>query len=389
MNRSLYERFDTPVNRAGTESVKWDIRESFGNADALPMWVADMDFQTADGILDAMRERVNHGIFGYPTDCARDRECVKNWLKTRHACEIQEDWVLSSPGVVDSLYHVLRAIKPEGARIVIQPPVYGPFRSMPEKAKMQVLENPLIEGENGWEMDFDGLEAIFKQGADALILCSPHNPVGRIWKRNELETLAGLCARYGVIIISDEIHADFELRGQKHTPIFAIPGAENAVMLISATKTFNLAALRHSNIVCANAEIRKKIENSLSEAMTDVNLFGKLATRAAYETGEEWLDALIEYLTDGRDILADGLNAIPGIRANRPEGTYLMWVDMRALKMDNEALKRFMIDRCGVIPNEGAFFGRQGEGFVRLNFATTHANLRLAVERIRKAVESL
>lgn len=387
MNQQLYRRFDEPVNRVNTECIKWDNRKGFGNADALPMWVADMDFRTADGIVEALTARAAHGVFGYCQDSERDRLAVVNWMKTRHHTDVSPEWVLYSPGVVDSMYHILRGLYKEGARIVIQPPVYGPFRAMIEKARMTCVENPLVHDEAGWHMDYEGLEDCLRAGADAIMVCSPHNPVGRVWTRAELETLASLCAKYHTRVICDEIHGDFELSGAVHTPILSIPGAEDAVMMISATKTFNLAALRHSTILCADEGARKAIAASLSEAMAETNLFGRLATRVAYETGAEWLDALLAYLSDGRDLLEKGLSEIPGLKPSHVEGTYLMWVDARELGMDNEKLQRFFIDDCGVIPNDGLAFGERGRGFVRLNFATTHANLREALRRIGEAVE--
>lgn len=386
MKHDMYNLFDTPVNRVGTECIKWDGRADFGNAEALPMWVADMDFRTADGIIEALEDRVRHGVFGYATNDPKDKQAVVQWMKTRHACDVKDEWILYSPGVVDSIYHILKAVVPEGGRVVIQTPVYGPFHSMTRKANMQLVENPLLLKNGRWEMDFDGLEAIFKEGAQAIILCSPHNPVGRVWTAEELGRLVSLCNRYHVRVISDEIHADFELRGARHTPILTVPGAENAVMLISATKTFNLAALRHSTILCPDAETRGKIKDNLNEVMADVNLFGRLATRAAYTTGGEWLDALLEYLSDGRDILFEGLKAIPGLKPTCPEGTYLMWVDCSQLGLEGDALNEFFIKKCGVIPSGGAFFGTQGNSFIRLNFATPHANLREAVRRIERAV---
>ncbi|MBQ3080015.1 MAG: pyridoxal phosphate-dependent aminotransferase [Clostridia bacterium] len=389
MNMDLYRRFDIPVDRVNTECIKWDNREALGNKDALPMWVADMDFRTADGIIDALASRVQHGIFGYAQDASLDKAACALWMKNRHNCEVKPEWLIYSPGVVDSIYHVLSAVCKPGSRVVIQPPVYGPFSAMCNKAKMQIVENPLIETENGFEIDFNGMEECFKAGADAFVFCSPHNPVGRIWKAEELQNVVELCNRYGVQMISDEIHCDFELRGQKHIPLIAIPGGENAVVLISATKTFNLAALRHSTIICPNEEIRNKVIASMSEAMTDVNLFGRLATRAAYQTGGEWLDALNEYLTDGRDILAEGINSIDGLRVHAPEGTYLMWVNAKALGMNSDQLNNFFVEKCAVIPVIGTAFGAQGEGFVRLNFATAHKNLEIALERIEKAVRAL
>ncbi len=389
MNTELYRGFDAAINRENTESVKWDARKSFGNADALPMWVADMDFVTPKGVIEGLKKRVEHGIFGYPTDPEPDRQALSEWLSTRHGCKVAPECALFSPGVVDSIYHVLRAMFPKGAKIVIQPPVYGPFRSMPERADMQVVENPLVCLNGEWKIDFDGLESLFKSGADALVFCSPHNPVGRIWRREELQTLVSLCNKYNIALISDEIHADFELRGHRHIPILAIEGAENAVMLVSATKTFNLAALRHSAIVVKNAKTREKISAVLGEVMADVNLFGRLATRFAYQTGGEWLDALNEYLTDGRDILLDGFAKIDGIDATKPEGTYLMWLDMRKLGMSDDELARFTTEKCGVILSGGTFFGQCGSGFMRLNFATRHANIKTALDRISAAVKKL
>lgn len=386
MNNRLYERFDVPVDRVNTECIKWDLREKLGNKDALPMWVADMDFRTADGILDAMRARVEHGIFGYPMECAADERAVINWMKTRHGCDVQEEWILYSPGVVDSMYHIMNAVASADARVVIQPPIYGPFDGMIRKAGMTKVEVPLLYGDDGWRMDFEGLERAFQQGAKLLLMCSPHNPVGRVWHMDELQTLVDLCARYQVFIICDEIHADFELRGAKHIPILSVPGVQNTVMMISATKTFNLAALRHSTVLCPDADIREKIRESMSKAMVDVNLFGRIATRAAYETGAEWLDALNEYLSDGRDIFYEGLKKIPGLRPAKVEGTYLMWLDCSGLGLEGDALNNFFVKKCAVIPTEGTAFGTQGSAFVRLNFATTHENLREAVRRIGKAV---
>lgn len=386
MNQQLYKRFDEPVNRVNTECAKWDNRKDFGNADALPMWVADMDFRTADGILETLTARTAHGVFGYCADSERDRAAVVNWMKTRHHTDVSPEWVLYSPGVVDSMYHILHGLFKEGARIVIQTPVYGPFRRMIEKAKMTCVENPLLHDETGWHMDYAHLEECLRAGADGIMVCSPHNPVGRVWTKAELETLVSLCAKYHTRIICDEIHADFELAGAVHSPMLSIPGAEDAVMMISATKTFNLAALRHSTILCPDEKAREAIAGSLRDSMAETNLFGRLATRAAYETGAEWLDALLCYLSDGRDLLYAGLSEIPGLKPTHVEGTYLMWVDARELGMDSEKLNRFFIDDCGVIPSDGLAFGERGRGFVRLNFATTHANLREALRRIGEAI---
>ncbi|MBQ6646255.1 MAG: aminotransferase class I/II-fold pyridoxal phosphate-dependent enzyme, partial [Clostridia bacterium] len=276
----------------------------------------------------------------------------------------------------------------KGSRVVVQPPVYGPFFSVPKKAGMEVIENPLIRDENGWRMDFDGLEALLKKGADALVLCSPHNPVGRIWTGDELRRLCSLCNRYAVTLISDEIHSDFELEG-RHTCLLSLEAADRAVQLVSATKTFNLAALRHSAILCRNAELREKIRAQLDRAMADVNLYGRLATRLAYENGDDWLDTLLVYLRENRDTMATALRATGLLQPTHVQGTYLMWVDCRALKLGNKELMDFFIKKAGIIPSEGGFFGAQGEGFIRLNLATQRSRILEAADKIAAALKTL
>ena len=372
--------------RENTESEKWDDRAYFGNAEALPMWVADMDFPTVPEVIEGLNRRTSHGAFGYNIALDADKQALTLWFQNRHGLSVQKQDVLFCPGVVDAICHTLTALFKKGSRIVVQPPVYGPFFRMIEKAGMEVAENPLIHTSGGWRMDFDGLETLLKQGASAILLCSPHNPVGRIWTRDELTTLAGLAVKYGARILSDEIHADFELRDYRHSCILSIPGAENAVQLVSATKTFNLAALRHSAIICRDEEARRKIEASLSEVMADVNLFGKLATRLAYTHGENWLDTLLIYLSENRDRMESALNERGILKPVHVEGTYLMWVDCRALGMENKQLMDYFIRKIGILPSEGTFFGAQGNGFIRLNLATQHSRIEEAIERINKAI---
>lgn len=385
-DRCLYERFDAPFPRENTESAKWDDRAAFGNEKALPMWVADMDFPTVPEVIKGLVERTIHGAFGYSTHGDLDRLALINWYKKRHALTVQSEDILFCPGVVDGIYHTLCALFEKGSRVVIQPPVYGPFFSMVEKAGMQVLENPLIQADDGWKMDFNGLEEILKRGAEAVLLCSPHNPVGRVWTMRELEQLCALADKYNTRVICDEIHADFELGGGRHTCILTVPGSENAVQLVSATKTFNLAALRHSAILCRDAAAREKIQARLSEAMADINLYGCLATRLAYEHGENWLDTLLSYLAESRDIMENALKKTGKLNPVHIEGTYLLWVDCRALGMSNQELKAFFIQKAGIIPSEGTFFGKQGDGFIRLNLATQHARIYEAIDRINAAL---
>ena len=379
--------FDKPFSRENTESTKWDMRASFGNASALPMWVADMDFPTADCVIDGLTARTAHGAFGYSLGAEKDKAATIAWYARRHDCHFTEEDILFSPGVVDSIYHVLKACCAQGDMVAIQSPVYGPFRMMSEKAKMTIADAPLKNEDGVWKMDFDALEQAFIAGAKTLILCSPHNPVGRVWTRDELTRVVELCDKYGILLISDEIHADFELGGSKHICILNLR-EKNTVQLISATKTFNLAALRHSAIIIKDAALREKVKAQLDEVMADVNLYGRLATRFAYEGGDEWLDSLLAYLTEGRDILEQGIRETGVLVPSHVEGTYLMWVDCRALGLHNDALKELFIREIGIIPNDGIFFGACADGFIRLNFATSHDNIRRAVELIRKKVHA-
>jgi len=385
MLTQLYNAFDKELDRRNTESLKWDMRAHFGNAEALPMWVADMDFATAPCVIEGLVNRTLHGAFGYSIGEERDEQALKNWMKNRHALDIAEDDIVFCPGVVDAIYHTLVAMLNKGDKVAFQVPAYGPFRFMTEKAEMICVENPLVCEDGYWRMDLENLEEAFKGGVKAFILCSPQNPVGRIWKRCELEQVTALCKKYNVLLVCDEIHSDFELDGNRHTCILDVKDSENAVQLVSATKSFNLAALRHSALICRNAEIREKIAARFKEVMCDVNLYGRLATRYAYEGGAEWMTALNLYLTDSRNALERAIRDTGVLIPSRVEGTYLMWVDCRALKLDNKELMELFVKKVGIIPTEGVFFGDVGNGFVRFNMATRHANIDEAASRIRRA----
>ena len=389
MKSELYYGFDKPLDRNKTESIKWELPRKSENEHAIPMWVADMDFRTASCVIDALKSRTEHGAFGYSSGEETDKAALINWLKRRHNCNIEQNNILFSPGVVDSIYHILRALLKKGDSVIIQPPVYGPFKAMIEKAGMKAVKNPLKINNNRYEPDFEGLEAALKKGAKALLICSPHNPVGRIWSKSELETTAYLCKKYNVLLLCDEIHADIELDGNRHTSIITVKAAENAIMLVSATKTFNLAALRHSAIICRDDQILAKINERLNEVMADINLYGRLATRAAYLNGDKWLDALNEYISDGKKIFMNRINNIPGLSSTNTEGTYLNWLDAKELGMDDEKLYSFFVNECGIIPSRGTDFGTEGSGFLRINLATTHANIIKAAENIERAVSKL
>lgn len=380
--------FDEGVNRAGTNCEKWDERkEVFGTEDVLPMWVADMDFAAPQPVIDALSRRVAHGAFGYTAITDADYEAVTGWVKRRHNLEIEKSDVLFSPGVVDSLRIAVAAVTQPGDTAVILTPVYGPFYASAEAAQCHIRRCPLVQDKDGWHIDFDDLEAAFKAGAKAFMLCNPHNPVGRVWTRAELESICALARKYNVTIISDEIHADLEMPGYKVTPILSVE--PNAIQLISATKTFNLAALRHSSVLIKNADLRARFKAEYDKRGIDgINLFGALAQRTAYNEGEAWLNELLTYIDGNRRIVEDALKDTI-VKCSRLEATYLMWLDMRALDMAQKELMRFVIEKARLGLNDGTFFGEEGTGFVRLNLATPRKNVVEAMARLTAALKAL
>ncbi len=391
MERAFFEAFEEGVDRRGTYCEKWDFNEkNFGRADVIPMWVADMDFASPECVREALICRASHPAYGYTEFNGPMMEAVANWMKARHGFEMNPEWGMYSSGVVDSMLFALKAVTNPGDKVIVQPPVYGPFYRMTRTAGCEVLLNPLVETEGGWRMDLEGLKRHLKDGARAFMLCSPHNPVGRVWTRDELQVVVNLLNEYGAALIADEIHADFVMPGRKHTCSLTLSGAEKAILLVSATKTFNLAGLRTSTMVVRDEALRARIQDTMKKMGADTpNIFGAVAQTAAYQCGASWLDALIEYL-DGNRQLAEAFFAesAPEIRPSRMEGTYLMWLDCRALGLNQQALERFFIEKAGVGLSSGTHFGAEGEGFMRINLAAPRSRVREALARIGEAVKN-
>lgn len=381
-------QFDAGVRREGTHCLKWDERKDvFGREDVIPLWVADMDFAAPEPVIRAIIQRAQHGAFGYSGHNPEDVQAVVRWMKNRHGVDVSEDAVLFSPGVVDSLRIAVAAVTKPGDAVVVQTPVYGPFYNAVEAAGCVIRRNPLLDTPEGWKMDFDDLETALREGARAVLLCNPHNPVGRVWSRAELEQLSALTRRWGAVLIADEIHADLEMPGYKNTSVIAVD--PDSMALISATKTFNLAALRHSSAIIPNPERRKAFQDEYNRRGIDgLNLFGALAQRAAYEEGGPWLDELLEYLDGTRAFVERFLRErLPMIHPSRLMGTYLMWLDMRDLGLEGDALPRFLIDKAGLGMTNGAYFGPEGAGFMRLNIATPRSNVERAMEQLESALK--
>ena len=391
MNPFYREYLDAEIDRHGTNCIKWDYLErTFGRPDLIAAWVADMDFRTAPTVQQALVERAQNAIYGYTDNAVAEKKAECGWIQRRYGVEIQPEWILFSAGVIDSLFCCVRALTEDTDAILIQPPVYGPFFAAVNSFGRRLVRNRLMETEDGWKMDFDDLEKQFASGVKMMILCSPHNPVGRVWTREELTRVIELANRYNVIVIADEIHADFNMGVRPQTRILDVEGANRCVMLTSATKSFNLAGLRQSSCIIKNPELREKVRHEMHLAhATDPNLFGAIAQRTAYETGDEWMDAVVEYIRENRDYVCNYLKEnLPMIKTHPQEGTYPLWLDMRALNMDHESLKKMLIDEAHIAFTSGTDFGEEGDRHFRLNLASPRRNMERVMENLNKAIRS-
>lgn len=387
LNAEYRAYLENGVDRTGTHCLKWDDRKNtFGREDVLPMWVADMDFPTLPAICQALAKRTEHPVFGYTFVTPEEKRAELGWLERRHGVKAEEDWILYCDGVVDSLFACARAFARPGSQIMVQPPVYGPFYQAAKVNGFGLWRNGLRQTEDGWHMDLENMEQGFRSGVSMFLLCNPHNPVGRVWTREELLQVTELADRYGVTIVSDEIHSDFIYAPHRLNSILSLPHPERRIMLHSATKTFNLAALRQSSLLAPGEEKRALLRTELEKMHAGTpNLFGALAQRVAYEQGDEWLDELLRYLQENRDWLKDALSRrLPQIRMSDLEGTYLAWLDFRAFQMDQETLSEKLIRETGLGLSSGLQFGEEGNGFFRMNLATQRKNVEEAVDRLAK-----
>ncbi|CQR48217.1 Cystathionine beta-lyase PatB [Paraliobacillus sp. PM-2] len=387
---SLFEDFP---NRKNTRSAKWDmVRTLYGADDVQPMWVADMDLTIAEGIKQALKNRVDHGIFGYTITDDEINEHVKQWILTQHQWETDTNWVVYSPGVIPTLHMAVLTQTNPGDKIVIQTPVYPPFFDIVKTHDRELVTNPLIYDGQYYTIDFEDLEHSFKQGVSAFILCNPHNPVGRVWTKEELEQLAKLCLQYDVTILSDEIHADLIYPGHKHIPISSLSEEVNqqTITCLSPTKTFNIAGLQVSYVIIPNEKRRKAMNKAFRKyGMNHINTLGISAIEAAYTEGKEWLDQLIQLLERNRDLVVDTLADRDEITAIQPEGTYLIWLDCTNMKLGQAELKKFMQEKAKVGLNDGISFGEEGNGFMRMNIASPTAYVQEGLDKIIAALDDL
>jgi cystathionine beta-lyase len=387
--------FDKGFNNEIKDSLKWNSIKRMSEAgDIIPMWIADMDFETVPQVKDALVERAMQGIYGYSEMREGYYRALSDWTKKRYQWEIEKDWICFSPGVVTGISLTIRALTHPGDKVIIQTPVYSPFFGAVTRSgcKLEINSLKLVDGK--YIIDFDDLEEKLKdRRVKIMVLCNPHNPVGRVWTKDELIRIGDLCIKNNVIVISDEIHSDLVYKGYKYIPFASISKEfeQNSIICTAPSKTFNLAGLQSSNIIIPNEKFRREYEIALENIeVSRLNVFGMVACEAAYKYGEPWLEELMDYLEENKNLVKRCIeDKIPKLKLIEPEGTYLLWIDCSGLGLSDEKLKEFMITKAKILFNDGNSFGQEGQGFQRMNIACSKSVLQEALGRLEKAVNSI
>lgn len=379
------------IKREQTNSVKWDMMDKvYGRKDLLPMWVADMDFLAPKEVREKILDRANHGIFGYTFPSDRLFKVVRDWIGKRYGWDVSPSWMLPSNGVVPSISMAIQALTNVGDSVLIQTPVYTPFYDMIKNNDRKVVINPLIEENGYYSINFVDFENKLKEeDVKLFILCNPHNPVGRVWKKEELNMMAELCEKYGVYIVSDEIHADIVFSPHKHTPIASLDKKyeEISITCYAPSKTFNIAGLQASVMVIPNQQIRSKISEIQKKlGFFTLNVFGLIGMEAAYEYGEQWLENLLSYLKNNIETAIKYIkDELPFLHVKEPEGTYLLWIDCRSLNMSDQEIQKALVEKGKLALEAGKKYGVEGEGFVRMNIGCHEETLIDGLHRLKKA----
>jgi cysteine-S-conjugate beta-lyase len=393
--------FDTVCDRRNTGCAKWGaVKEIFGREDVIPMWVADMDFPTAPPIVEALKTRAAHPFYGYTMPSPSLTSAVVDRMKRRYDWIIEPEWVVFTPGIIPALNVAVRALSRPGDDIILQEPVYYPFFGVVQGSGCRIAHHKLKLSRGRYTMDFTDLEAKFKPEGrrldhtriKALILCNPQNPIGRVWSKDELVRLGEIVIKNGAVVVSDEIHCELLYNGYKHTPFASISPefAQSSIVCMAPSKTFNLPGLEASSIIIPNKKLRDSFNDVRSGLVHGVNLFGLTAMEAAYRYGDDWLSQLLDYLQGNLEITMDWFKErIPRIKVIAPQGTYLLWLDCRGLKLDDLALQKFMREQARVGFDDGFMFGEGGSGFQRMNIACPRSLLREALGRIEQSVRAL
>ncbi len=384
--------FDKIVDRSGSGDLKHEVlAERYGRPDLLPLWVADMDFETPQFITDALRRRLDHSLFGYTITPNDFWPTVRQWIADHHQWDVQEEWMRFIPGIVKGIGMVINVFVKPDEKVIIQPPVYHPFRLTPEGNGREVVHNPLRENADGsYSMDFDNLERVADDKCRLLILSNPHNPAGIVWDADTLRRLAAFCAARGIIVVSDEIHCDMALFGHKHTPFASVSedAARCSITFGAPSKTFNIAGIVSSYAIVPDPELRRKFFSWLTaNELDEPHLFAPIATVAAFRHGEEWRRQMLEYIEGNIMFVEKYLGErLPQIKPLRPQASFLVWLDCRALGLGHDALVDLFVNGARLALNDGEMFGKGGEGFMRMNVATPHSVLAEALDRLVSAV---
>ena len=380
--------FDTVIDRKGTRSLKYDFAVRRGKPEnVLPLWVADMDFQTSSYITDALEDMVKHGVFGYSESEEHYFEAVQDWMERHYNWHVKESWMTKTPGIVFALAMAVKAYTQENDAVLIQPPVYYPFKEVVEDNHRRLVNNTLVLGEDGtYTIDYEDFEKkIMEENVKLFILCNPHNPVGRVWTKEELERLGDICLKHGVFVVSDEIHADFVFE-RKHTVFSEVKEAYRDISMIctSPSKTFNIAGLQISNIFISNPEKATAFRRQVAAAgYSQVGLPGLVACEAAYRHGDEWLEGVLAYIKANAEFTRAYLQEhLPRVKMTKLEGTYLVWLDFRDYGLTDKELDEKILNQAGLWLDSGAVFGKCGEGFQRINIACPRKTLQQALDRL-------
>ena len=383
--------FDTYIERRGTSSMKWDlVGERFGDPDLLPYWVADMDFKSPPEVIEAIEDKLKHGVLGYPVVKESLIDSIVNWEKVRHGWSFNKSAVTWSPGVVAGLAFAIDAYTKPGDGIILQTPVYPPFYEIIETAGRHVVKNPLKRENGKFVMDLDGLEKLITPTCRTLIFCSPHNPVSRVWTKSELEKLAELAISKDLLILSDEIHQDIVFSDAKHTCLATLPDMDDKTLtFIAPSKTFNLAGLSSSIVIIPDPSLMEQYKSVLVRFhLSRLNAMGLVAMEAAYSKCAGWADEMVEYLEGNRDFVEKFVKErMPKAKMDHPEGTYIFWIDFCGYGFDGKTLPEFLATEAKVALNKGLDFGEEGAGFARLNAGTTRKQLAEGLERIATALD--
>jgi cystathionine beta-lyase len=384
--------FDKIINRRDSDALKYNVlEERYGRADLLPLWVADMDFETPDFIMDALKARLEHPVLGYGVIPEDYFPCIVDWLKSHHDWDVKPEWLSFIPGIVKGIGFAINVFVKEDEKVIIQPPVYHPFRIVPESLNREVVYNPLKRNEDGsYSMDFDNLAQVVDDKCRMLVLSNPHNPAGILWDKETLRKLADFCSARNIIVISDEIHCDMALWGKRHIPFATVSEAAKqcSITFGAPSKTFNIAGVVSSYSIIPNEQLRTRYYNWLvANELNEPTLFSPIATIAAFRKGEAWRKEMLHYVERNIEYLIDYCQKnLPEIKPLRPDASFLVWLDCRDLKLGHDDLVKLFVDEAKLALNDGAMFGEGGEGFMRLNVATPRALLEQALTQLTHAI---